>query len=113
MVSVGRIEPQAMHFAEPLPLTSGKQLNDYTLVYETYGTLNAARDNAVLVCHGLNARHHAAGVSPRGAPPASSCPTPQPGAPTGGAFRRRATPAGGTPSSGPASRWTRTASSSS
>ncbi|MFL6677354.1 MAG: homoserine O-acetyltransferase, partial [Burkholderiaceae bacterium] len=43
MGSVGRIEPQAMHFAEPLPLTSGKQLNDYTLVYETYGTLNAAR----------------------------------------------------------------------
>ena len=66
MGSVGRIEPQAMHFAEPLPLTSGKQLNDYTLVYETYGTLNAARDNAVLVCHALNASHHVAGVSPKG-----------------------------------------------
>jgi homoserine O-acetyltransferase/O-succinyltransferase len=66
MGSVGRIEPQAMHFAEPLPLTSGKQLNDYTLVYETYGTLNAARDNAVLVCHALNASHHVAGVSPQG-----------------------------------------------
>jgi homoserine O-acetyltransferase len=66
MGSVGRIEPQAMHFAEPLPLTSGKQLNDYTLVYETYGTLNAARDNAVLVCHALNASHHVAGVSPGG-----------------------------------------------
>ncbi|MEO5690021.1 MAG: homoserine O-acetyltransferase [Burkholderiaceae bacterium] len=66
MGSVGRIEPQAMHFAEPLPLTSGRQLNDYTLVYETYGTLNAARDNAVLVCHALNASHHVAGVSPNG-----------------------------------------------
>ena len=66
MGSVGRIEPQAMHFAEPLPLTSGKQLTDYTLVYETYGTLNAARDNAVLVCHALNASHHVAGVSPKG-----------------------------------------------
>jgi homoserine O-acetyltransferase len=66
MGSVGRIEPQAMHFAEPLPLTSGKQLNDYTLVYETYGTLNAARDNAVLVCHALNASHHVAGVSAKG-----------------------------------------------
>jgi homoserine O-acetyltransferase len=66
MGSVGRIEPQAMHFAEPLPLTSGKQLNDYTLVYETYGTLNAARDNAVLVCHALNASPHVAGVSPQG-----------------------------------------------
>jgi homoserine O-acetyltransferase len=66
MGSVGRIEPQAMHFAEPLPLTSGKQLTDYTLVYETYGTLNAARDNAVLVCHALNASHHVAGLSPKG-----------------------------------------------
>ncbi|MET0383735.1 MAG: homoserine O-acetyltransferase [Burkholderiaceae bacterium] len=66
MGSVGRIEPQAMHFAEPLPLTSGARLNDYTLVYETYGTLNAARDNAVLVCHALNASHHVAGISPGG-----------------------------------------------
>jgi homoserine O-acetyltransferase len=32
------------------------------LAYETYGTLNAARDNAVLVCHALNASHHVAGV---------------------------------------------------
>ena len=47
-----------MHFAEPLPLQSGAQLRDYTLVYETYGTLNAERSNAVLVCHALNASHH-------------------------------------------------------
>ena len=66
MGSVGRIEPQAMHFAEALPLASGAQLRDYTLVYETYGTLNAARSNAVLVCHALNASHHVAGVSPKG-----------------------------------------------
>jgi len=51
-----------MHFAEPLPLKSGAALRDYTLVYETYGTLNAARDNAVLVCHALNASHHVAGT---------------------------------------------------
>jgi len=55
-----------MHFAEPLHLASGAQLRDYTLVYETYGTLNAARDNAVLVCHALNASHHVAGLSPQG-----------------------------------------------
>jgi len=55
-----------MHFAEPLHLASGARLRDYTLVYETYGTLNAARDNAVLVCHALNASHHVAGVSPKG-----------------------------------------------
>jgi homoserine O-acetyltransferase len=62
MGSVGQVTPQAMTFAEPLPLKSGAQLRDYTLVYETYGTLNAARSNAVLVCHALNASHHVAGT---------------------------------------------------
>ena len=51
-----------MHFAQPLPLQSGAVLSDYTLVYETYGTLNADASNAVLVCHALNASHHVAGV---------------------------------------------------
>ncbi|HSN32763.1 MAG TPA: alpha/beta fold hydrolase, partial [Ideonella sp.] len=60
--SVGIVTPQSMHFAEPLALKSGARLADYTLVYETYGTLNAARSNAVLVCHALNASHHVAGV---------------------------------------------------
>lgn len=50
-----------MHFSEPLPLQSGAALSGYTLVYETYGTLNADRSNAVLVCHALNASHHVAG----------------------------------------------------
>lgn len=51
-----------MHFAQPLPLQSGASLHDYMLMYETYGTLNAAKSNAVLVCHALNASHHVAGV---------------------------------------------------
>jgi homoserine O-acetyltransferase len=51
-----------MHFAQPLPLQSGAVLSDYTLVYETYGTLNADASNAVLVCHALNASHHVAGI---------------------------------------------------
>ena len=59
--SIGIVTPQTVHFAEPLPLRSGAVLNDYDLVYETYGTLNAARSNAVLVCHALNASHHVAG----------------------------------------------------
>ena len=50
-----------MHFAAPLALRSGAVLRDYTLVFETYGTLNAERSNAVLVCHALNASHHVAG----------------------------------------------------
>ena len=58
----GPVTPQRMHFIEPLPLRSGALLRDYTLVYETYGTLNAERTNAVLVCHALNASHHVAGT---------------------------------------------------
>ena len=52
---------QTMHFAAPLPLQSGASIRDYTLAYETYGTLNADKSNAVLVCHALNASHHLAG----------------------------------------------------
>lgn len=62
MNSLGDVESQAMHFAAPLPLASGAALADYTLAYETYGALNAARSNAVLVCHALNASHHVAGT---------------------------------------------------
>ncbi len=54
--------PQTMHFAEPLSLQSGASIHDYTLAYETYGTLNADRSNAVLICHARNASHHVAGV---------------------------------------------------
>ncbi len=59
--SVGLVEPQTAHFTEPLPLKSGGVLPQYDLVYETYGTLNAARSNAVLVCHALSGSHHVAG----------------------------------------------------
>ncbi len=54
--------PQTQHFAEPLLLQSGKSIRAYDLTYETYGTLNADKSNAVLVCHALNASHHVAGV---------------------------------------------------
>ena len=54
--------PQSMHFEAALPLQSGASLRDYSLSYETYGTLNAARSNAVLICHALNASHHVAGA---------------------------------------------------
>lgn len=62
IMSIGIVSPQVMHFAEPLPLQSGAALADYSLTYETYGTLNADKSNAVLVCHALNASHHVAGV---------------------------------------------------
>jgi homoserine O-acetyltransferase len=57
-----------MHFSEALPLRSGAALPAYDLRFETYGTLNAARSNAVLVCHALNASHHVAGLDEKGQP---------------------------------------------
>lgn len=60
--SVGIVAPQTAHFDEPLPLKSGATLAQYDLVYETYGTLNADKSNAVLICHALSGNHHVAGV---------------------------------------------------
>jgi len=59
--SAGAVQPQTLRFSEPLAFRSGAVLDSYELVYETYGTLNAARSNAVLACHALNAAHHVAG----------------------------------------------------
>lgn len=52
----------SQHFSQPLTLQSGSVLQSYSLSYETYGSLNAGRSNAVLICHALNASHHVAGV---------------------------------------------------
>jgi homoserine O-acetyltransferase len=59
--SVGIVTPQRLHFDEPLMLRSGKSIASYDLMVETYGTLNAARSNAILICHALSGDHHAAG----------------------------------------------------
>ncbi|MBY5928511.1 homoserine O-acetyltransferase [Halomonas sp. DP8Y7-3] len=59
--SVGLVTPQMAHFDDPLPLVCGKTLTTYDLIYETYGTLNEDRSNAVLICHALSGHHHAAG----------------------------------------------------
>jgi homoserine O-acetyltransferase len=60
-LSVGAVSAQKAHFDQPLRLRSGAELPAFDIAYETYGTLNAARSNAVLVCHALNASHHVAG----------------------------------------------------
>jgi homoserine O-acetyltransferase/O-succinyltransferase len=54
--------PLSMHFEAALPLQSGASIRGYDVAYETYGTLNADKSNAVLICHALNASHHVAGV---------------------------------------------------
>jgi homoserine O-acetyltransferase len=55
------VEARKAQFTEALKLSSGAVLPGFEIAYETYGELNAARTNAVLVCHALNASHHVAG----------------------------------------------------
>jgi homoserine O-acetyltransferase len=59
--SVGIVKAQVAHFTQPLTLKSGAVLPQYHLTYETYGELNAAKTNAVLICHALSGNHHVAG----------------------------------------------------
>ena len=59
--SVGIVKAQTAHFDTPLTLKSGVVLPQFDLVYETYGELNAAKNNAVIVCHALSGTHHVAG----------------------------------------------------
>jgi homoserine O-acetyltransferase len=58
----GLVEARDFVSAEPFVFESGQSLPGFTLRYETYGRLNAARDNAVLVCHALSGDHHCAGI---------------------------------------------------
>jgi homoserine O-acetyltransferase len=60
--SIGIVEAKRAVFEEPFAFRSGAQIPRFELMYETYGRLNAARSNAVLVCHALNASHHVAGT---------------------------------------------------
>ena len=59
---IGNVTVQRAHFDQPLALRSGGVVPAYDLVYETYGSLNAAKSNAVLVCHALSGSHHVAGT---------------------------------------------------
>ena len=60
--SIGIVSPNWFRSDAPICLKSGDQLPGFGLIYETYGTLNAAASNAVLVCHALSGGHHVAGV---------------------------------------------------
>ncbi|HGZ71212.1 MAG TPA: homoserine O-acetyltransferase [Nitratifractor sp.] len=55
------ITTKVAHFTAPLYLESGRILEPYDIIYETYGELNEAKDNVILVCHALSGSHHAAG----------------------------------------------------
>ncbi len=59
---VGLVVCEDFHYGEVFECEYGGRLEGFTLRYETYGRLNAARDNTVLICHALTGDHHAAGV---------------------------------------------------
>ena len=59
--SIGIVTPQKFQFDEPIALSSGVVLPSYDLMVETYGTLNAEKSNAILICHALSGHHHVAG----------------------------------------------------
>jgi homoserine O-acetyltransferase len=61
--SVGTVDTQFLDLPKPLALDCGRELHPISIAYETYGTLSAARDNVILVCHALSGDAHAAGFT--------------------------------------------------
>lgn len=59
--SVGLVKTEQLDIDGPVDLESGKKLSRLSVAYETYGKLNAAASNAVLVLHALSGDAHAAG----------------------------------------------------
>ena len=62
-VSVGAVETRYLDIPGPVRLDCGRDLSPVRVAYETYGTLSAARDNVILVCHALSGDAHAAGTA--------------------------------------------------
>ena len=54
----------ALAFDAPLALDCGRSLDAWTAAYATYGTLNGAHSNAVLLCHALSGDQFAGGTNP-------------------------------------------------
>ena len=59
--SVGIVKSKTVEIKQNLKLDCGKDLKNFSLVYETYGELNSEKNNAILICHALSGDHHAAG----------------------------------------------------
>ena len=60
---IGKVETKIIDFNEPLQLESGETLPQFSIAYETYGTLNDNKTNAVLIVHALSGDAHAAGIN--------------------------------------------------
>jgi homoserine O-acetyltransferase len=64
-VGVGIVETKYFTFAFPpdtFLLESGERLGPITIAYETYGSLNRDKSNAILICHAFSGDAHAAGL---------------------------------------------------
>ena len=61
--SAGIFRTQYVDLPAPLPLDSGRTLEQVRIAHETYGQLSPAKDNVILVCHALSGDAHAAGWS--------------------------------------------------
>ena len=59
---VGLVRAEDFEWKETFTFDSGQSIPGFTLRYETYGRLNAAGDNAILICHALSGDHHCAGI---------------------------------------------------
>ena len=57
-----KIETKLAKFTKPLYLESGRILEPWQIMYETYGELNEDKSNVILVTHALSGSHHAAGM---------------------------------------------------
>ncbi len=55
---------RVLELSQPLPLDCGQVLDGARIAYETYGTLNAAKDNAILICHATTGDQHVASPHP-------------------------------------------------
>ncbi len=65
-LKAGEFDSEVIHFpdTQPLVLDSGGEIAPLTIAYKTYGSLNAARSNAILVCHALTGDQHVANTHP-------------------------------------------------
>ena len=70
--SAGKVYSQCVDVAtakDPLHLQYGEELSHVAIAYQTYGELNSASDNAILICHALTGSAHVAGFyEPNGIP---------------------------------------------
>lgn len=59
---VGLVTSLDFHCPEPFQFENGQSIPEFTLRYETYGRLNPAKNNVIVIAHALTGDHHCAGV---------------------------------------------------